>query len=282
INWLIVDHLERKHKQNGLDNKHLSIYKSFSSYNFTFQIRKHLLNNNASEFYHINVFLCGSCALCGCEEAKYTCPRCLTHSCSLFCVKKHKEDTGCSGVRDKTTFVALSQFDEMNLLSDYRFLEDTGRFSDGATRDALIKVPRVSMKAKRFMSIARKMNINLRLLPCTFTKSKENSTFFNSKVSDQLTLLEILNSYIHPSESDPWISCSWRYNIMFTHVLLLYRYHELDLHKSLRDNLSYKTLIEYPVLHVVLRTVVLLLRVLTQVKDQRKRERCQWMCQRMW
>lgn len=31
------------------------------------------------------------------------------------------------------------------------------------------------------------------------------------------------------------------------------RYHELDVHKSLRDNLSYKTLIEYPVLHVVLR-----------------------------
>lgn len=27
----------------------------------------------------------------------------------------------------------------------------------------------------------------------------------------------------------------------------------MDIHKSLRDNLSYKTLIEYPVLHVVLR-----------------------------
>ncbi|XP_033821084.2 box C/D snoRNA protein 1 [Periophthalmus magnuspinnatus] len=229
-----------------------------------------------------------NCALCGCEEAKYTCPRCLTHSCSLFCVKKHKEDTGCSGVRDKTTFVALSQFDEMNLLSDYRFLEDTGRFSDGPTRDALIKVPRVSMKAKRFMSIARKMNINLRLLPCTFTKSKENSTFFNSKekrfmwhlklvfphsraeftqrrVSDQLTLLEILNSYIHPSESDPAARQKLK---MYVHEPLEHvkvfmksegrkansvRYHELDLHKSLRDNLSYKTLIEYPVLHVVLR-----------------------------
>ncbi|XP_055020742.1 box C/D snoRNA protein 1 [Boleophthalmus pectinirostris] len=167
-----------------------------------------------------------NCAVCGSEEAKYTCPRCLTHSCSLLCVKKHKEDTGCSGVRDKTAFVALSQFDEMNLLSDYRFLEDTGRFSDGATRDALIRVPHVTMKAKCFMSNARKMNINLRLLPCTFTRSKENSTFFNSKekrfmwhlkllfphssaeftqrrVSDQLTLLEILNPYIHPTESDP-------------------------------------------------------------------------------
>ncbi|MEQ2279235.1 hypothetical protein AMECASPLE_007374 [Ameca splendens] len=31
------------------------------------------------------------------------------------------------------------------------------------------------------------------------------------------------------------------------------RYHGLDIEKSLRDNLSYKTIIEYPVLHVVLR-----------------------------
>lgn len=31
------------------------------------------------------------------------------------------------------------------------------------------------------------------------------------------------------------------------------RYHEMNIKQSLRDNLSYKTLIEYPVLHVVLR-----------------------------
>ncbi|CAG11562.1 unnamed protein product [Tetraodon nigroviridis] len=31
------------------------------------------------------------------------------------------------------------------------------------------------------------------------------------------------------------------------------KYHELDVQKTLKDNLSYKTLIEYPVLHVVLK-----------------------------
>ena len=36
---------------------------------------------------------------------------------SLMCVKKHKEESGCSGFRDKTAFVALSKFDEMNLLN---------------------------------------------------------------------------------------------------------------------------------------------------------------------
>uniref|UniRef100_A0A8C6WM06 Box C/D snoRNA protein 1 n=1 Tax=Neogobius melanostomus TaxID=47308 RepID=A0A8C6WM06_9GOBI len=229
-----------------------------------------------------------TCAVCGFEEARYTCPRCLIQSCSLLCVKKHKEDSDCSGVRDKTAFVALSQFDEMTLLNDYRFLEDTGRFSDGANRDAFIKVPHVTMKAKCFMSNARKMNITLRLLPCTFSKSKENSTFFYSKekrfmwhlklifpqssaeftqrrVSDQLTLQEILIPYIHPTDSDPVSRQKLKMYVLepFEHVKVFMkaegrkansvRYHELDLQKTLRDNLSYKTLIEYPVLHVVLR-----------------------------
>ncbi|CAK6971376.1 box C/D snoRNA protein 1 isoform X2 [Scomber scombrus] len=152
-----------------------------------------------------------NCSVCGSEEAKYRCPACLTHSCSLLCVKKHKGDSGCSGVRNKTAFVTLSLFDEMTLLNDYRFLEDTGRFADGANRDNLIRTPRSTLKTKKLASNARKMNITLRFLPITFTKSKENSTFFFTK------------------------------------------YHNLDIQKSLRDNLSYKTLIEYPVLHVVLK-----------------------------
>ncbi|XP_061635707.1 uncharacterized protein znhit6 isoform X4 [Phyllopteryx taeniolatus] len=151
-----------------------------------------------------------NCGVCGFGEAKYKCPACLTHSCSLLCVKKHKEESRCSGVRNKTAFLNLSQFDEITLLSDYRFLEDTGRFAGGAQRDNLIRVPHASMRAKKLIVNARKMNITLRTLPSTFTKSKENSTIFN------------------------------------------FRYHKMDLQKSLRDNLSYKILIEYPSLHVVL------------------------------
>ncbi|XP_005737021.1 box C/D snoRNA protein 1 isoform X1 [Pundamilia nyererei] len=229
-----------------------------------------------------------SCGVCGSEEAKYRCPACLTHSCSLPCVKKHKEVSGCSGVRNKTAFVTLSQFDEMALLSDYRFLEDTGRFADGATRDNLVQAPRVTVKSKKLASNARKMNITLRFLPITFSKSRENSTFFLTKeklflwhlklifpqssseftqrrVSDKQTLKQILTSYIHPTESDPVTRQKLKMYVQarFDHVKVFMkvegrkansvRYHELDIEKSLRDNLSYKTLIEYPVLHVVLK-----------------------------
>ncbi|XP_044217618.1 box C/D snoRNA protein 1 [Thunnus albacares] len=229
-----------------------------------------------------------NCGVCGSEEAKYRCPACLTHSCSLLCVKKHKGESGCSGVRNKTAFVTLSLFDEMTLLSDYRFLEDTGRFADGANRDNLIRTPRSTLKAKKLAANARKMNITLRFLPITFTKSRENSTFFLTKekqfmwhlklifpqsnsefsqrrVSDGKTLEQILTPYIHPTESDPVTRQKLKMYVhaSFDHVKVFMkaegrkansvRYHKLDLQKSLRDNLSYKTLIEYPVLHVVLR-----------------------------
>ncbi|CAJ1061084.1 box C/D snoRNA protein 1 [Xyrichtys novacula] len=228
-----------------------------------------------------------NCGVCGSAEAKYRCPACLAHSCSLLCVKKHKEESGCSGVRNKTAFVGLSQFDEMALLSDYRFLEDTGRFADSTNRDSLVRTPRSTMKAKRLAANARKINITLRFLPVTFTKSRENSTFFLSKervflwhvklvfpqsgaefsqrrVSEQQTLEQILTPYIHPTESDPVTRQKLKMYVHapFDHVKVFMkaegrkansvRYHELDIHKSLRDNLSYKTLIEYPVLHVVL------------------------------
>ncbi|XP_049444709.1 box C/D snoRNA protein 1 [Epinephelus fuscoguttatus] len=229
-----------------------------------------------------------NCGVCGSEEAKYRCPACLGHSCSLLCVKKHKEDSGCSGVRNKTAFVTLSHFDEMTLLSDYRLLEDTGRFADGANRDSLIRTPRSTLKTKRLAACARKMNITLRFLPITFTKSRENSTVFVTKeklflwhlklifpqsstefsqkrVSDKQTLEQILTAYIHPTESDPVTRQKLKMYVHapFDHVKVFMkaegrkansvRYHELDICKTLRDNLSYKTLIEYPVLHVVLR-----------------------------
>ncbi|XP_053178773.1 box C/D snoRNA protein 1 isoform X2 [Scomber japonicus] len=229
-----------------------------------------------------------NCSVCGSEEAKYRCPACLTHSCSLLCVKKHKGESGCSGVRNKTAFVTLSLFDEMTLLNDYRFLEDTGRFADGANRDNLIRTPRSTLKTKKLAASARKMNITLRFLPITFTKSKENSTFFFTKekqfmwhlklifpqsntefsqrrVPDGKTLEQILTPYIHPTESDPVARQKLKMYVhaSFDHVKVFMkaegrkansvRYHNLDIQKSLRDNLSYKTLIEYPVLHVVLK-----------------------------
>ncbi|XP_057570283.1 box C/D snoRNA protein 1 isoform X2 [Hippopotamus amphibius kiboko] len=227
------------------------------------------------------------CETCGTEEAKYRCPRCMRYSCSLPCVKKHKAELTCNGVRDKTAYVSIQQFTEMNLLSDYRLLEDVARTADYISRDAFLKRP-ISNKHMYFMkNRARKQGINLKLLPNGFTKRKENSTFFDKKkqqfcwhvklqfpqsqavyvekrVPDDKTINELLRPYIDPEKSDPVIRQRLKaYVCSQTGVRILMkvenmqqnlvRYYELDPDKGLLDNLRNKVIIEYPTLHVVLK-----------------------------
>ncbi|XP_060058258.1 box C/D snoRNA protein 1 isoform X2 [Erinaceus europaeus] len=227
------------------------------------------------------------CETCGTEEAKYRCPRCMRYSCSLPCVKRHKTELTCSGVRDKTAFVSIQQFTEMNLLSDYRFLEDVARTADHISRDVVLKRP-VSNKHMCFLkNRARRQGINLKLLPSGFTKRKENSTCFNKKkqqfcwhvklqfpqsqavyvekrVPEDKTINEILRPYIDPEKSDPvirqrlkvYIRSQTRVQIFMKVESMqqnLERYYELDPYKSLLDSLKNKVIIEYPTLHVVLK-----------------------------
>uniref|UniRef100_H0UVT6 Box C/D snoRNA protein 1 n=1 Tax=Cavia porcellus TaxID=10141 RepID=H0UVT6_CAVPO len=219
------------------------------------------------------------CETCGTEEAKYRCPRCMRYSCSLPCVKKHKAELTCNGVRDKTAYVSLQQFTEMNLLSDYRFLEDVARTADHISRDALLKKP-ISNKHMYFMkNRARRQGINLKLLPNGFTKRKENSTFFDKRVPDDKTINEILKPYIDPEKSDPVIRQRLKTYIRSQtsiQILMkvenmqqnLVRYYELDPHKSLLDNLRNKVIIEYPTLHVVLKESSSDMIILHQVKSE--------------
>uniref|UniRef100_A0A2K6EZN6 Box C/D snoRNA protein 1 n=1 Tax=Propithecus coquereli TaxID=379532 RepID=A0A2K6EZN6_PROCO len=242
------------------------------------------------------------CETCGTEEAKYRCPRCMRYSCSLPCVKKHKAELTCNGVRDKTAYVSIQQFTEMNLLSDYRFLEDVARTADHVSRDAFLKRP-ISNKHMYFMkNRARRQGINLKLLPNGFTKRKENSTFFDKKkqqfcwhvklrfpqsqaeyiekrVPDDKTINEILKPYIDPEKADPVIRQRLKAYIRSqtgVQVLMkveymqqnLVRYHELDPYKSLLDNLRNKVIIEYPTLHVVLKGSSDDMKVLHHVKSE--------------
>jgi hypothetical protein len=56
------------------------------------------------------------CLGCG-AEAVYRCPGCGVESCSVACVRKHKEETQCDGKRSQATYIPLSQFTDQQLLS---------------------------------------------------------------------------------------------------------------------------------------------------------------------
>ncbi|XP_059382937.1 box C/D snoRNA protein 1 [Carassius carassius] len=229
-----------------------------------------------------------SCDVCENKEAKYRCPSCMKHTCSLACVKQHKTLSGCCGVRDKTAFVPLTEFDEIHLLNDYRFLEDTARLSQQSNRDnVLLRSHRYPKEGMWMIRRAREVKVTLKLLPKVFSKHRENSTIFrkaerrfywhlkihfpqsdtvySERCPDNQQLDQILNNYIHPSESDPVKRQKLK---IYVHsppedirVFLKseqtqpnsLRYLELDLKKSLQENLMQKTIVEYPEVFVVLK-----------------------------
>lgn len=69
----------------------------------------------------------GNCEVCSVKEAKYTCPRCEVKTCCFMCQSIHKKELNCDGTRDRTKFIPLHKFTDMDLASDYRLLEEVGR-----------------------------------------------------------------------------------------------------------------------------------------------------------
>uniref|UniRef100_A0A8C0GBX4 Box C/D snoRNA protein 1 n=1 Tax=Chelonoidis abingdonii TaxID=106734 RepID=A0A8C0GBX4_CHEAB len=261
------------------------------------QTQMHYFNTNEMPFFSFR------CETCSGEEAKYRCPRCMKYSCSLACVKKHKTALSCNGIREKTAFVSIHEFNELNLLSDYRFLEDVGRMTDGAARDVSLHRPTTNKFINYLKNRARKHNIHLKTLPIGFTKRRENSTTFNKKeqrfywhlklifphshaeytvkrVPDDKMLGEILKPYLDPEESDPVIRQRLKIYTMSpqSDVQILMKienrqhnsvsYDELHTSKSLLDNLKDKVVIEYPTLLVVLKKLKNDIRVLGQGKHE--------------
>ncbi|MCO5548269.1 hypothetical protein L7F22_001726 [Adiantum nelumboides] len=121
------------------------------------------------------------CEECKEEAVKYKCPACCLRSCSLPCVRAHKERTSCSGKRDRTGFVPINSFDDAQLFSDYQLLEEVFRQSESARR---FRAPFNTRKLEpydRSMILkreARRRRINLVILPRGMTKRVDSCTWF--------------------------------------------------------------------------------------------------------
>lgn len=62
------------------------------------------------------------------NEPKYKCPGCSARTCSLPCVKRHKQRADCSGKRDPTKFVKRSELaTPAGIDHDYNFLSGIER-----------------------------------------------------------------------------------------------------------------------------------------------------------
>jgi len=130
------------------------------------------------------------------------CPRCEIRSCSLACVQEHKKNMGCDGKRDKVKFKRKGEMDDMDLVSDFRLLEEVGRGLDQCRRDKIkrstrqgtevMRAPRLPRQLMRLQQEARSRGVKLQILPSHFVRRKENSTVFKAKMRQIFWKVELV------------------------------------------------------------------------------------------
>jgi len=229
------------------------------------------------------------CAVCNKRPFKYCCPRCDRKTCSLDCVKQHKETTGCTGKRDRTAFVGRGDLDERSLMSDYKFLEQVKLAEDVAKR-AKPPAPRAELPhfLQSLVHQARRRGAQLHLLSPGMERRRSNTTRYdnktqivswriewnfvgascsaaNARVSEEFKLQNILAAHLTPShgavlkspELQRYADCGidnltvvMRKEKTPANAVLHYKIDILE--KTLGEVLQGKVIIEYPVLLVLL------------------------------
>ncbi|XP_059619850.1 box C/D snoRNA protein 1 [Phlebotomus argentipes] len=231
----------------------------------------------------------GACEVCKNIEAKYTCPKCEVKTCSLACLKIHKKELECDGIRDKTRYIPLKKMTNMDYMSDYNFLEGCTRFVHGRKRLNDKKWSRdLPQHLQRLRMLTRQRKTILQFLGRNFTRRKLNSTFYDTKsrkiywsvewvfvnaenkrfiekkCSEKESVGNLLKKYIDLQHPDATHSELEHYRSRgFGGIKVMLKsegikccgnkVYELDLRKSLEENLQKKTIIEFPTLLVIFK-----------------------------
>ncbi|KAK5650924.1 hypothetical protein RI129_001953 [Pyrocoelia pectoralis] len=231
----------------------------------------------------------GPCEVCARKEAKYTCPRCEVKTCCLACAKIHKQELECNGTRDRTKFIPVHKFTNLDLSSDYRLLEEIARSVDLLKKNSSKKPSRFTGDLPNHLyklskaTTARKTT--LKFLPRDFVRHKRNTTRLhfasdiiywhidwifpnadNLKLSDDNVpetdrLSSLLHRYLNDENKVIREKLQFYIAVDLPGIKLLlkaeqkpgHKYYELDPFENLRDNLRNKIIIEYPTVYVVLK-----------------------------
>ncbi|XP_045818862.1 box C/D snoRNA protein 1-like [Trifolium pratense] len=226
------------------------------------------------------------CEECKSNPSKYKCPGCSIQSCSLPCVKAHKLRTGCTGKRNRTQFVPISQFNDNILLSDYNLLEEVKRVAEAAsrTRSKLgmytnFKLPHY---LKSLQNAARSRRTKLLFLPNGMSQREKNRSQYDHRkksinwtiewhfhstsvvlhdhgVNENTSFCSILEKHFQPG---PWNhQLKEFFDDELDHLKLFIRkypkgpkspFKELDMKAPIKQQLENVVILEYPVIFVFL------------------------------
>ncbi|KAM0010347.1 putative Zinc finger, HIT-type [Helianthus debilis subsp. tardiflorus] len=226
------------------------------------------------------------CDECKTNEFKYKCPGCSVRSCSLPCVKAHKQRTGCTGKRQQLTeFVPLSKFDDNLLLSDYNMLEDVKRIADSAKRRRVSLCGSdygIPLHLKNLINGARSRRFKLFFLPTGMSKRQTNKTSYNNRwkvfywtiewrfhstdiklidhgVNENSNLCSVIQKHLKPGPTNHPLKPFYLEPVESLKFYIS-KYpknprspvRELDINAPIRKQLDNLVIIEYPVIHVFL------------------------------
>lgn len=230
----------------------------------------------------------GKCEVCAINEAKYTCPKCEVKTCQIACLKIHKKELECDGIRDKTKFVPLKQMTKMDLMSDYNFLEECTRYVSARKRDKMRNISRIDqvlpVHLYKLRAACHVRKITLKYLLPHFSRHKENTTrldLSNQKIhwkiqwnflinGKKLTLSddkccettkisELIWKYLDPASDDKRLEYYQSKGFDGIHILLKAegvrgcnnRFYHLDIDLSLKENLAGKVIVEFPIMLII-------------------------------
>ncbi|KAF1930748.1 uncharacterized protein M421DRAFT_99360 [Didymella exigua CBS 183.55] len=124
------------------------------------------------------------CSVCNIHESKYKCPGCSARTCSLPCVKRHKQWAQCSGRRDPTKFMKKSELaTPAGIDHDYNFLSGIERDLEKSDKTVSERGLDVGLSSRLRGDQSQKMdyqfsNAGVKVIraPKGMSRAKENKT----------------------------------------------------------------------------------------------------------
>ncbi|KZM22822.1 Box C/D snoRNA accumulation, variant 2 [Ascochyta rabiei] len=124
------------------------------------------------------------CSVCNIKESKYKCPGCSARTCSLPCVKRHKQWAQCSGKRDPTKYVKKSQLaTPAGIDHDYNFLSGIERDLEKSEKSVAERGLHVGLSARPKGDQTQRMDYQLAAAgvkviraPKGMSRARENKT----------------------------------------------------------------------------------------------------------
>ncbi|ORY56134.1 uncharacterized protein BCR38DRAFT_451534 [Pseudomassariella vexata] len=154
------------------------------------------------------------CVICHIKPPQYKCPRCGARTCSLVCVKKHKNWSSCNGERDPTVYIPPVKLrTDAGIDHDYNFLTKIERTIERAekalTEERGIALPsqnapppnklrrlnkgqsrgNVTMGdgsrpwARSAIRRLKALGISVKHVPMGMTRERENTTSYNKRTN---------------------------------------------------------------------------------------------------